>query len=67
MSTPIEQVNELNRRIRAGEDVSRDEMALVMDALRKQRATSHESGEKRVAKANPQPLDLDALFEETKK
>jgi len=60
MSTTIDHVNEIRKRILSGEDVSKEEMKAVISQLRGEREAPSAASTKK--KTPPAPLDLNALF-----
>lgn len=59
-----EQLIDLSHRIRAGEEVSKEELAAAIKALRSDRYGSA-TAKKAKAKARATPVDLDSLFPST--
>ena len=56
----VEKANDFRARIRAGEEVSKEELAKVFRALRSDRANAATVTEKKKEKAAP--IDLNSLF-----
>jgi len=63
-ASPIDQINAMQQRILAGEEVSAEEMGVVIDQLRSERSTISETQEKKRVKraAGSKPVDIAALF-----
>ena len=62
--SPLDQINEMQKRILAGEDIPSEDMHSVINQLRSERAVVSETAtEKKVKKAKQSaPVDIAALF-----
>ena len=63
---PIDRVNELQKRIIAGEDPSDEEMAEVIQAMRTTRQSVTETATSRRQTKSKEPVDIAALLQGAK-
>ena len=63
-ASPIDQINALQKRILAGEEVTAEEMNTVITQLRSERSSISETLEKKRTKraAGAKPVDIASLF-----
>lgn len=66
---PIDEINAMQKRIIAGEDISAEDMAKVITQLRSQRSTIQESAteKKKTRSAGLPKVDIASLFAPKKK
>ena len=64
LASPIDEINAMQKRIIAGEDISAEDMAKVIVQLRSQRSTVQENAteKKKTRSAGMPKVDIAALF-----